>query len=145
MTREPQRVRCSRLRRRLTGDRGEASLISILIVAPVLMFFLYGTTQYWLYALAADEIEIAATEGARRAALANATFADGVAYAKWFVSEGDTIDGDVTVTGLRGPTETTLTVTGQCRWLISVDLFGDCTITRTAVLATERFESGLLP
>jgi hypothetical protein len=106
----------------------------------------FGLFQFVLYALAVEEISTAAREGARRAALDGGTVADGDALAHQIVSGGKVLSGDIAVTGHRGPADTALTVTGQCKWLLSDDLFGggSCHITRTAVVPTEQYIPGIV-
>lgn len=125
-------------------DEGSA-VLGWLLVFPLLMFFTFGAFQFILYSLAQEEVSNAAREGARRAALDGSTFSEGATLAKDFVSEGIVLRGEATVTGQRGPEQTTLTVTGTCKWLISADLFGDnCTISHTAVVPTEGFVEGIV-
>lgn len=139
------RLRCQRVRRSLADDSAEAGLLTMLGVMPALLILTFGVLQYWFFLMASQEIEIAATEGARRAALADATFSEGADFARWFVTNA-AVAGPISVTGSRGTVETTVTVTGSCRWWIDSSLFDtNCEISRTATVATERFESGVMP
>lgn len=138
-------VKHHRRRERLGHDSGEAGLVAMLGITPALLVLTFGVLQYWFFSMASHEIEAAATEGARRAAMADSSFSDGVDYAQWFVTNA-AVDGPISVTGSRGAEVTTMTVTGQCRWFIDPTLFDtSCAITRTASVATERFEQGVLP
>lgn len=129
---------------RLREDEGSA-VLGWLLVFPLLMLMTFGAFQFILYSLAKEEVSNAAREGARRAALDGSTFSDGATLAKDFISEGVVLRGEATVTGERGPEQTTLTVTGTCKWLISADLFGDnCSISQTAVVPTEGFVEGIV-
>ncbi len=115
------------------------------MVFPLVLFMTFGLFQFALYALAVEEITTAAREGARRAAADGATVDDGAALARDIVSDGRVLRGGITVTGQRGPEETTITVSGRCKWLLSDDLFGDvCDISRTVVVANERFVEGIV-
>ncbi len=129
---------------RLGEDEGSA-VLGWLLVFPLLMFMTFGAFQFILYSLAVEEVSTAAREGARRAALDGSTFSEGAAFARDFVSEGIVLRGEATVTGARGPEQTTLTVTGTCKWLISASLFGDnCTISHTEIVPTEGFVEGIV-
>ncbi|MGF1599257.1 MAG: TadE/TadG family type IV pilus assembly protein [Acidimicrobiales bacterium] len=126
------------------GERG-SSTIGYLLVFPMVLFMSFGLFQFILYALAVEEISTAAREGARRAALDGSTFDEGARLAGEIVTDGSVLAGDITVTGERGPVETTMTVSGQCKWLLSEDLFGDvCRITRTETVPTDRFVEGIV-
>ena len=125
-------------------ERG-SGIIGYLLVFPVVLFLSFGLFQFVLYALAAEEISTAAREGARRAAQDRSTFDDGARLAHEVVHDGSVLRGDIDVSGQRGPVETTVTVSGHCRWLLSEDLFGDvCQITRTEVVPTDRFVEGIV-
>ncbi len=135
----------SRRARNPAGSERGSSTIGHLLVFPMVLFMSFGLFQFILYALAVEEISTAAREGARRAALDGSTVDDGARLAGDIVSDGSVLRGGITVTGQRGPTQTTLTVTGQCKWLLSDDLFGDrCQITRTEVVPTDRFVEGIV-
>jgi Flp pilus assembly protein TadG len=123
-----------------------STTIGFLLVFPLVLFATFGLFQFVLYALATEEISTAAREAARRAALDGSSFDDGARLADDIVTESAVLDGPITVTGQRGTEQTTITVTGRCRWLLSDDLFGDtCTIQRTATVPTEGFTPGLVP
>lgn len=120
-------------------------MIGFLIVFPLVLFMSFGLLQLVFYALAVEEISTAAREGARRAALDGTTFADGAGLAHDLVSESKVIQGGVTVAGDRGVENTSITVAGRCKWLLSSGLFGDaCDISRTAVVPTEGFVPGIV-
>lgn len=138
------RTNCWAQLRGASAERG-SSTIGYLLVVPLVLFMSFGLFQFILYTLAVEEISTAARESARRAAQDGSTFQDGVALAHEVVGDGQVLRGDITVTGQRGTTETTVTVTGQCRWLLSDDLFGDvCHITHTEVVPTDRFVEGIV-
>jgi len=140
----PELRRRSAGRTRPVSERG-SSVIGFLLVFPLVLFMSFGLFQFALYALAVEEISTAAQEAARRAALDGSTLDNGAALARDFVSDGRVLRGDIAVTGSRGPAETTVTVTGRCKWLLSDHLFGDvCDISRTATVPTEEFVEGLV-
>lgn len=132
------RSRCS-----LKCDRGQA-LVEVAITFPVLLLVALGILQLALFAHAQHVVTGAVQDGARVAAAADRTTADGVRHAGSLLGAGlGQAASDVAVTGTEGRDTVTLVAQGRLRTIIP--WFGSATLplgARSSV-SKERFHAGM--
>ena len=117
-------------------DRGASSVEMVLALPIVLtVLFLAVKAGMWFYA---RSIALAAAQsGARTSALLDSSLQAGLSDARSFATGvGGTTLSDITVTGDRSVTSTTVTVSGHTVRLVP---FMDLTVSQTATLPVERY------
>jgi Flp pilus assembly protein TadG len=125
--------------RRLSGDRGDATVESVLCV-PALLIVLFTVIQFGLWYHAQHVTQAAAQEGVRAVRVETGTSDAGRIKAKDFMANAaPELVRDVTVTADRSATEATVHIHGTVRAVVpGLQLPVDAQETSSV----ERFEAG---
>jgi len=117
-------------------DRG-ASSVEMVLALPIVLTVLFLAVQAGMWFYARSIALAAAQSGARTSAMLDSSLQAGLSDARSFATGvGGTTLSDVTVTGDRSATSTTVTVSGHTVRLVP---FMDLTVSQTATLPVERY------
>jgi Flp pilus assembly protein TadG len=117
-------------------DRG-ASSVEMVLALPIVLTVLFLAVQAGMWFYARSIALAAAQSGARTSAMLDSSLQAGLSDARSFATGvGGTTLSDITVTGDRSATSSTVTVSGHTVRLVP---FMDLTVTQTATLPVERY------
>jgi Flp pilus assembly protein TadG len=125
-------------------ERGEAgqSTVEAALAFPLLVVLTLGLTQFALFYHAQTVVTGAVQDGARVAAAADRTVADGVAHAQALLRDGlGRAAADVSLVGIDGGDAVALEARGQLRAVIPWVADAGLPLRARAVVSKERFRA----